>query len=91
MSCFTQHLARYTYTLHCTLPYLTEDATKKLVIAFVVSKLDCNNALLYKMSKFLLDKLQLVQNNAARLTVRKEKHEPFEGTRKALATNRISD
>ena len=36
------------------------------------------------MSKFLVDKLQLVQNNAARLIVRKAKHEPIEGTRKQL-------
>jgi hypothetical protein len=65
-------------------PYLTEDATKKLVIAFVISKLDCNNALLYKISKFLQNKLQLVQNNAARLIVRKTKHESIKETRKHL-------
>ncbi len=65
-------------------PYLTEDATKKLVIAFVISKLDCNNALLYKISKFLQDKLQLVQNNAARLIVQKAKHESIKETRKKL-------
>ena len=46
--------------------YLTEDSTKKLILAFVISKLDCNKALLYKVSKFLQEKLQIVQNNAAR-------------------------
>ena len=65
-------------------PYLTDEATKKLIIAFVVSKLDCNNALLFKISKFLQNKLQLVQNNAARLIVQKRKHESIQQTRKDL-------
>ena len=57
---------------------------KKLIIAFVISKLDCNNALLFKISKFLQNKLQLVQNNAARLIVQKRKHESIQQTRKDL-------
>ena len=40
--------------------YLTEEATKQLMIALVITKLDCNNALLYKISKTILSKLQLV-------------------------------
>ena len=59
-------------------PYLTDKATRKLVIAFVSSKLDCNNALLLKISKFLQNKLQLVQKNAARLIVQKRRHESIE-------------
>ena len=54
--------------------YLTEETTKKLISAFVISKLDSNNALLYKIPKFLQDKLQVVQNNSARLIVKKYKN-----------------
>lgn len=64
--------------------YLTDDVTKKLVIAFVMSKLDSNNALLYKIAKYLIEKLQLVQNNAARLIAKKSKHTSIEHTRKEL-------
>ena len=51
--------------------YLVEDTTKHLVKALVISKLDSNHALLYKVNKGLYDKLQLVQNNAARLIAKK--------------------
>ena len=37
--------------------YLVEVITKHLVIALVISKLDSNNALLYKVNKGLFDKL----------------------------------
>ena len=56
----------------------------KLVIAFVISKLDCNNALLYKIAQYLQDKLQLVQNNAARLIAKKRRQASIEQTRKEL-------
>ena len=64
--------------------YLTEETTKKLIIAFVISKLDGNNALLYKIPKFLQDKLQVVQNNSARLIVKKHKYESIKQTIKDL-------
>ena len=51
-------------------PYLTEDATAKLVNALVTSKLDCNNSLLIGIPDFLIKRLQLIQNNAARLVTR---------------------
>ena len=47
--------------------YITEDATKTLIQAFVISKLDCGNALLTGVSCNLLRKLQRVQNMAARV------------------------
>ena len=46
---------------------LTQDATKTLIQAFVISKLDCRNALLSGVSTNLLRKLQRVQNMAARV------------------------
>ena len=62
--------------------YLTEEATAQLIIASATSKLGCNNALLYKCSKYLLDKLQLVQNNAARVISRRRKQDSIEHIRK---------
>ena len=45
--------------------FLTQDATKTLIQAFVISKLDCGNALLSGVSTNLLRKLQRVQNMSA--------------------------
>ena len=50
--------------------YLSEDVTKKLLCAFVLSRLDYCNSLLAGCPKYLLSKLQKVQNNAARLISR---------------------
>ena len=50
--------------------YLTEDATKTLICSFVLSRLDYCNSLLAGSPKYLLLKLQKVQNSAARLIFR---------------------
>ena len=50
--------------------YLSEDVTKKLLCALVLSRLDYCNSLLVRCPKYLLSKLQKVQNNAARLIFR---------------------
>ena len=50
--------------------YLSEDVTKKLLCAFVLSRLDYCNSLLAGCPKYLLSKLQKVQNNTARLISR---------------------
>ena len=44
--------------------YLSEDVTKKLLCAFVLSRLDYCNPLLSGCPKYLLSKLPKVQNNA---------------------------
>ena len=49
--------------------YLTADATKKLVHAFVTSRIDANNSLLYGIPAVKLRPLQLIQNQAAKLLV----------------------
>ena len=49
---------------------LTEEATKTLISAFVLSRIDYCNSLLAGCPKYLLFKLQKVQNNAARLVLR---------------------
>ena len=50
--------------------HLSEDVTKKLLCAFVLSRLNYCNSLLAGCPKYLLSKLQKVQNNAARLNFR---------------------
>ena len=52
---------------------LSTDATKILVSAFVLSRLDYCNSLLFGCPQYLLNKLQKVQNNAARLVLRVSK------------------
>ena len=49
---------------------LSTDATKTLVSALVLSRLDYFNSLLFFFFCYLLNKLQNVQNNAARLVLR---------------------
>ena len=47
---------------------MTREATEMVVHAFVTSKLDYSNSLLYGLPKrFLIAKLQLVQNSAVHL------------------------
>ena len=53
--------------------YLTIQATKTLVCAFVLSRLDYCNALLSGCPHYLLNKLQKVQNSAARLVLQAKK------------------
>ena len=48
--------------------YLDQPTAEKLVHAFVTSKLDFSNSLLYELSKKQLDKLQRILNAAARIT-----------------------
>ena len=50
--------------------YLTTDATKSLVNSLVTSRLDYCNALLSGVPKTILNKLQNVQNTAARVVTR---------------------
>lgn len=47
--------------------YLTEETTEILVHAFVSSKLDYCNSLLYGLPKHMISSLQSVQNTAARI------------------------
>ena len=47
--------------------YLTEETTEILVYAFVSSKLDYCNSLLYGLPKHMISSLQSVQNTAARI------------------------
>lgn len=55
--------------------YLTPDATKTLVVSLVLSRLDYGNSLLAGSYQKLLDKLQRVQNNSARLITKTRKRD----------------
>ena len=52
---------------------LDQDSTEKLVHAFVTSRLDYCNSLLYGLPCNQLSKVQLIQNSAARLVSRTKK------------------
>ena len=54
-------------------PYLSVQATNKLVCAFVTSNIDYCNSLLTGIPECKVAKLQQVQNNAARLVFKKKK------------------
>ena len=47
--------------------YLSEDSTAALVHAFITCRLDNGNPLLYGLPKYLIQRLQAVQNCAARI------------------------
>ena len=54
-------------------PLLTEAAAKSLMSAFVMSRMDYCNSLLYGIPANLIDKVQRAQNNAARIVLKKRK------------------
>ena len=53
--------------------YLTENAAKKLSHAFISSRLDNLNSLLFNLPNNQIKKLQLIQNNAARVVVQQNR------------------
>ena len=55
--------------------YLTPEATKLLVHAYVISRIDYSNSILYGVNKSLIRKLQLVHNAAARLIANCRKYD----------------
>ena len=54
---------------------LTEDATKTVMQSLVMSRLDYCNALLIGIQQDLIEKLQRLQNSAARIVSRTRKYE----------------
>ena len=55
--------------------YLSFDSAKKFAVAFILSRLDYCNALLMGIPDEKVNKLQRIQNSAARLVMRKSKHD----------------
>ena len=73
------HICRTAYTairqISTIRKYLTVEATKTLVCSFVLSRLDYCNSLLAGCPQHLINKLQKVQNSAARLILQARKHD----------------
>ncbi len=63
---------------------ISKDHAKDLTNAFVTSHLDYGNSLLYGIHKKQIDRLQLVQNAAARVIDKKLKYDHITQTRKDL-------
>ena len=55
--------------------YLDRESTEAIIHAFVTTNLDYCNAILYGLPKVLLNRLQLVQNRAARIITFTKKYE----------------
>ena len=53
--------------------YLTNEVTAQLLVSLVLSKMDYCNSLLTGLPKYLIDKLQKVQNCAAKICLKKRK------------------
>ena len=56
-------------------PYLSQKATAQLVVSFIFSRLDYCNSILAGLPSCLTDRLQKIQNNAARLVLQKSKRD----------------
>jgi len=63
---------------------LSPGDTKKLLHAFITSKLDSTNSLLYGLPTFLVDPLQNAQNPAACITTRTKKYDHIKPVLKQL-------
>ena len=55
--------------------YLTHEAATKVIHAFISSKLDYGNSLLSGLPKYQLNRLQRIQNTAARIVTRINKYD----------------
>ena len=65
-------------------PFLDNSSCEKLVHAFVSSKIDSNNGLLYGITKDKIHKIQRVQNAAARIVSRTPKYDHITPILKSL-------
>ena len=79
---FDKHISHLRKVLYLQLrcfsqirPYLSVAAAKKFAVAFILSRLDYCNALMAGLPDCKISKLQHIQNCAARLVLRKSKHD----------------
>ena len=80
--CMSPQISSILKSCYCHLRYLSQirkylsiEAATTLVHAFITSKLDNLNALLFGLPDYQIDKLQLVQNHAAKLILKKGKYD----------------
>ena len=64
----------YAYNIRYIRKYLTSECTEKLIYAFITSRLDYCNGLLYGVAHHHMQKLQRVKNASARLIFCSPKH-----------------
>ena len=64
--------------------YLTQPAAEKLIHAFVSSRLDHHNSLLYGLPQHLISRLQRIQNQAARIVCCIQKFDHIQPVLKSL-------
>ena len=57
----------YLHNIRLARKYFTQGAAEKAIHAFVKSRLDCNNHLLYGLPRCKIEKLKKIQNTAARI------------------------
>ena len=63
----------YLYNIRRIRKYLSKKCTETLIHAFISSRLDYCNSLLYGLPAYQIQKLQRVQNSAARLVFEESK------------------
>ena len=78
------HVTFISVTLSSIRDSLTDEATIQLVHAFVSSRIDYCNSLLYGIPEYAIKKLQRVQNLAARVVTRSSKYSSITPTLKKL-------
>ena len=72
------------YRINKIRPYIDKETTEKLVHAFVMCYIDYCNSLLYGLPDNQLQKLQIIQNAAARLVTKTKKYESISPVLRAL-------
>ena len=63
----------YLYNIRHIRRYLSKESTESLIHAFISSRLDYCNSLFYNIPSYQLEKLQRIQNAAARLILKESK------------------
>ena len=63
----------YLYNIRRIRRYLSKESTESLIHAFISSRLDYCNSLFYNIPAYQLEKLQRIQNAAARLILQESK------------------
>ncbi len=69
--------------------YLNTDATKTLVNSLVTSRLDYCSSLLYGVPKTMINRLQILQNTAARIITKTPRYEHITPVLKELRDQRV--